>query len=165
MTDTTTNPGTFNPNDRDARLDLLTETVEKLTLAMQAFAGGAVSLLSGQPQTEPVRRGPGRPKNSKNKPKIPAIAAAPIAAPVAQPIHPKQIEMLSLISQAGGRMTQTELARAIGGSNSLVEYHLASPKNERNALREGRVIKRVTQPKGIETIVYYTPGTVIFKGE
>ncbi len=150
MTDTDTlNPSNINPADRDARLDLITEQLERLTAGLQAFSGQVVSVLSGVPQAAPTRRR-GRPLGSKNRVKAPEEIAA-------KPDHPIMLRCVDLVNKAG-RMTQVELAQTLSKEgrksvpNSLVSHHM------RKAVQKGIVKEVKYYPKGVATVVFERPG-------
>ena len=158
MTDTAINPTTN--IDRDARIDLLAETVDRLSNGLAAFTSAATSLLSGQPGQAPVRRR-GRP------PKGSSLQATSKQAEKAA-LHPFQLQCVALIER-NGRMTQTELADAVRGDKGLnetrpmVEYHMAGKKNANNAVRRGAAVKVVTFPGGVETVTYFSPKHISFR--
>ncbi len=152
MTDTTIN----NPSntDRDARLDLITEQLERLTAGLQAFSGQVVSVLSGQPQEAPARRR-GRPVGSKNR-------AKPAEEIAAKPDHPIMLRCVDLVNKAG-RMTQVELAQMLSKEtgktvvSSHVAHHMAK------AVEKGLATELKTYPRGVKTTVYYSPKYAHFK--
>lgn len=145
------------PSQSD-RIDALAEQIRRLTDGMQAFVGAAISTLSGVPQSTPIvsNRRRGRPPGSKNKTTL--AAAQAVETPAEKPWHPIALRAVSLLD-AQGRMTQTELAKALKIERSHLAHHM------QRAIKEGKAIKRITYPNNVETCVFYSPKWAHFKGE
>ena len=155
MVDATIND---NVQVQDERIDKLTAQIEKLTAGLQAFASGVVSTLSGVPQTAPAARRRGRPPGSPNKPK--QVATSQTAPTVAErPPHPLMIQAVELVTRAG-RMTQTDLSKALKIERSHVAHHM------RTAVGKGLVHARKVYPKGQkDEVVFYNPKWAHFKDQ
>ncbi len=149
-----TDSNTINDSDTNARLDLLTEQLEKMNSVFLKFSNSAVELLSGQRLNQAnaatqqpaeatiVKRGPGRPRK---------VQAAPVeAAPVAKAAHPTQVQALNLIMKRG-RVAIPELADEMKEKRELVHYHVGE------LAKEGKVVEIVHFPKGRRTVFAYRP--------
>lgn len=156
-----TDSNTINDSDTNARLDLLTEQLEKMNSVFLKFSNSAVELLSGQRLNQAnaatqqpaeatiVKRGPGRPRK---------VQAAPVeaAAPVAKVAHPTQVQALNLILKRG-RVSIPELADEMKEKRELVHYHVGE------LAKDGKVVKVVHHPKGRATVFAYRPDWVNLK--
>lgn len=150
------NPTIDQTPESSDKIDRLAAQIEKLTSHLQAFAGGVVSALSGQPQTAvtPTGKRRGRPPGSGAKQRA-ASQGAPTT--LEKPPHPLMLQAVDLV-QRNGRMTQTHLAEIMKIERSHLAHHM------RDALSKGLVVKRSVAPKGMkEEVVFYKPEWARFK--
>lgn len=150
-----TDSNTINYSDTNARLDLLTEQLEKMNSVFLKFSNSAVELLSGQRLNQAnaatqqpaeatiVKRGPGRPRKAQAAP-VEAVASAP------KVMHPTQVQALNLIMKRG-RVAIPELADEMKEKRELVHYHVGE------LAKEGKVVEIVHFPKGRRTVFAYRP--------
>lgn len=151
-----TDSNTINDSDTNARLDLLTEQLEKMNSVFLKFSNSAVELLSGQRLNQAnaaaqqaaeatiVKRGPGHPRKA---------TATAVEAPKD---HPTQVQALNLIMKRG-RISIPELADEMKEKRELVHYHVGV------LAKDGKVVKVVHHPKGRATVFAYRPDWVNLK--